>query len=47
MIHINVKMLVLNSLDHLHQLFNGLGGRIIDIIERIGCICLILRYIDT
>jgi hypothetical protein len=36
MIHINVKMLVLNRLDHLHQLFSGLGGRIIGIIEQLA-----------
>jgi hypothetical protein len=47
MIHINVKMSVLNRLDHLHQLFSGLSSDSIDIIERIGCIRLILGYVHT
>jgi hypothetical protein len=47
MIHINVKILLLDRLDHLHQLFSGLSGNSIGIIERTGCIHLILGYIDT
>ena len=47
MIHINVKMFLLDRLDHLHQLFSGLKGDIIGIIERIGCFRLILGYVHT
>jgi hypothetical protein len=36
MVAINVKMLVLNRLDHLNQLFSRLAGRIVGIIGRIG-----------
>jgi DNA-binding HxlR family transcriptional regulator len=35
MIAIKVKILILNRLNHLNQLFSKLGGRIIGIIERI------------
>jgi hypothetical protein len=47
MIQINVKMIIFDSLDHLHQLFSGLGGRNVGIIERIGCFRLILGYVHT
>jgi hypothetical protein len=47
MIAIKVKMLILNRLNYLHELFSKLGGRIIGIIERIGCFRLILGYVHT
>jgi hypothetical protein len=42
MIHINAKIFILDRLDNLHQLFSWLSGDSIAIIERIGCIRLIL-----
>jgi hypothetical protein len=47
MIDINIKMLILNRLDYLHQLFSWLRDDIIGIIERIGCFRLILGYVHT
>ena len=47
MIHINAKIFILDRLDNLHQLFRWLSGRIIGIIERIGCFRLILGYVHT
>jgi hypothetical protein len=41
MIAINIKMVILNRLDYLHQLFSWLRGDIIGIFEGIGCFRLI------